>query len=45
MLTMQTETQRLNIEKAIVEGAKAYATKDGTLKIPASATLGVACKP
>lgn len=44
MLAMQTEEQRRNIENAIIEGAKKYAT-DGGVAIPASVMLAVAHKP
>ena len=44
MLTRQAEEQRHNIESAIVEGAKRYAT-NGSVKIPASVVLAVSCKP
>lgn len=44
MLAMQIEEQRHNIENAIIEGAKEYATDSG-IEIPASLVLAVACKP
>lgn len=44
MLAMQTQEQRHNIENAIIEGAKQYATGGG-VEIPASVLLAVARKP
>lgn len=44
MLAMQSEEQRHNIEQAIIEAAKQYATDDG-IEIPASVVLAVASKP
>jgi hypothetical protein len=44
MLAMQTQEQRHNIENAIAEGAKSYATPRG-VEIPAPALLAVGRKP
>ncbi|WP_179198063.1 hypothetical protein, partial [Nostoc sp. T09] len=44
MLAMQSQEQRQNIENAIIEGAKKYATDSG-VEIPASVVLAVASKP
>ena len=44
LLTMQTEEQRRNIEEAIIEKAKTYATNRG-IEIPASVILSAARKP
>ncbi|WP_138502638.1 class I SAM-dependent methyltransferase [Nostoc sp. PA-18-2419] len=44
MLSMQTGQQRHDIENAIIEGAKKYATNDG-IEIPAYAVLTVGRKP
>ncbi|MDZ8184431.1 MAG: methyltransferase domain-containing protein [Nostoc sp. ChiSLP02] len=43
MLAMQTQEQRHNIENAIIEEAKKYATDDG-IEIPASVVLAVGRK-
>ena len=44
ILAMQTPEQRRNIENAITEGAKSYATARG-VEIPAPAILAVGEKP
>ncbi|MFN6563124.1 MAG: class I SAM-dependent methyltransferase [Nostoc sp. ChiSLP01] len=44
MLAMQTQEQSHNIENAIIEGAKNYAT-DNVIQIPASVVLAVGRKP
>lgn len=44
LLSMQTEAQRRNIENAITERAKAYAT-DAGIEIPTSVVLAVGRKP
>ena len=44
LLSMQTEAQRRNIENAITQGAKAYAT-DAGIEIPTAVVLAVGRKP
>jgi SAM-dependent methyltransferase len=44
LLSMQIEAQRRNIETAIIEGAKTYATSQG-VAIPTAVVLAVARKP
>jgi ubiquinone/menaquinone biosynthesis C-methylase UbiE len=44
LLSMQTEAQRRNIEHAIIEGARTYATGGG-VEIPTAVVLAVARKP
>jgi SAM-dependent methyltransferase len=44
MLAMQTAEQRRTIERAIIEGAKAYA-KDGGIAVPTAVMLAVGRKP
>jgi SAM-dependent methyltransferase len=44
LLAMQSAEQRRNIEHAIIEGARTYATGGG-VEIPTAVVLAVACKP